>query len=334
MRRYLNNLKVLDISQGVAGPFCAKLLGDLGADVVKVEPPTGDVSRQYGPFPNGEADPEKSASFFFFNTSKRGIVLDLESSRSKNVLARLVADYDIVVAGESEEVLSRRGLAYADFRRWNPKIILTTVSGFGSFGPHSGYQGSHLVACAMGGWALLCGLPHREPLQAGGATTETLTGAFAAVATSLAVSGRDAHGGGEHVDVSVQEAVLAAASFPTMIYEYHGRARDRYSSVGGGAAACYVVPTREGYIGLGALTRAQWHMLCAFLLTTDQWGWYARPDAHGLLSYNRSFTNAKICPNCLAQNTCYSANIYIYRRRATRNNQAGCHQPDASRTSS
>ena len=269
MRRYLNNLKVLDISQGVAGPFCAKLLGDLGADVVKVEPPTGDVSRQYGPFPNGEADPEKSASFFFFNTSKRGIVLDLESSRGKNVLARLVADYDIVVAGESEEVLRRRGLAYADFRRWNPKIILTTVSGFGSFGPHSGYQGSHLVACAMGGWAQLCGLPDREPLQAGGATTETLTGAFAAVATSLAVSGRDAHGGGEHVDVSVQEAVLAAASFPTMTYEYHGRARDRYSSVGGGAAACYVVPTREGYIGLGALTRAQWHMLCAFLGRED-----------------------------------------------------------------
>ena len=88
-----------------------------------------------GLFPMGRLIRNKSASFFFFNTSKRGIVLDLESSRGKDILARLVADYDIVVAGESEEVLRRRGLAYADFRRWNPKIILTTVSGFGSFGP-------------------------------------------------------------------------------------------------------------------------------------------------------------------------------------------------------
>lgn len=262
---YLDNLKVLDISQGVAGPFCAKLLGDLGAGVVKIEPPEGDISRQYGPFPDEVADPEQSASFFFFNTSKRGIVLDLESVDGKNTLARLVAEYDVVIAGESEEVLSQSGLAYADFRRWNPNIILTTVSGFGSFGPHSEYQCSHLVACVMGGWSQLCGVPDREPLQTGGATSETLAGAFAAVATSLAVMGRHAHGGSEHVDVSVQEAVLAGASFPTMSYEYHDLIRDRYSSVGGGAGACYMLPTQEGYIGLNALTFAQWEMMCRFL---------------------------------------------------------------------
>jgi crotonobetainyl-CoA:carnitine CoA-transferase CaiB-like acyl-CoA transferase len=262
---YLNNLKVLDISQGVAGPFCAKLLGDLGADVVKIEPPGGDISRQYGPFPDGVADPEKSASFFFFNTSKRGIVLDLESAAGKDALARLVTKYDVVIAGESEEVLRQRGLTYDTFRRWNPNIILTTISGFGSFGPHSEYQSSHLVAGAMGGLSTYCGLPDREPLQNGGATSETLTGAFAAVATSLAVFGRAQHGGGEHVDVSVQEAALACASFPTMSYEYAGLVRDRYSSVGGGAGACYMVPTREGYIGLNALTRAQWEMMCQFL---------------------------------------------------------------------
>ena len=106
---YLNNLKVLDISQGVAGPFCAKLLGDLGADVVKIEPPEGDISRQYGPFPDGTADPEKSASFFFFTTSKRGVVLDLESADGKDALARLVTEYDVVIAGESEEILRGRG---------------------------------------------------------------------------------------------------------------------------------------------------------------------------------------------------------------------------------
>ncbi len=268
-KHYLNNLKVLDLSQGIAGPFCAKLLADLGADVIKVEPPTGDVSRQYGPFPGEEPDPECSASFFYFNTSKRGLVLDLDSADGRDALARLVTEYDIVIAGESEETLRGQGLAYTDFCQWNPKVILTTISGFGSFGPHSEYLSSHLVACAMGGWSQLCGLPEGEPLQTGGATSETLAGAYAAVATSLAAFARNTHGGGEHVDVSVQEAVLAAASFPTMTYEYHDRVRDRYSSVGGGAVACYMVPTREGYLGLDALTWEQWIQLCGFLGRDD-----------------------------------------------------------------
>ncbi len=264
-KSYLNDLKVLDISQGVAGPFCAKLLGDLGANVIKVEPPEGDISRRYGPFPDGQADPEQSAAFFFFNTGKQGIVLDLASEEGKQTLARLVCEYDVVVAGESEERLERLGLGYEVFRQWNPSVILTTVSGFGSFGPFSEFESSHLVACAIGGWSNLCGVPDREPLQTGGSTSETLAGAFAAVATSLAVLGRYRHGGGEHVDVSVQEAVLAGASFPTMTYEYHGTARKRYSTVGGGAGACYMLPTRDGYLGVNALTPEQWRMLCGFL---------------------------------------------------------------------
>lgn len=262
---YLNDLKVLDISQGIAGPFCTKLLGDLGADVIKIEPPEGDISRRYGPFPPGHHDKEHSAAFFFFNTSKRSIVLDLQTAEGKQSLARLVSEYDVVIAGESEETLKHQGLGYETFRHWNPGVILTTISGFGSFGPHSEYSSSHLIACAMGGWANLCGLPDREPLQTGGATSEALAGAFAAAATSLAILGRYNHGGGEHVDVSVQEAVLTGASFPTMTYEYHGVSRERYSSVGGGAGACYMLPTRDGYVGVNALTREQWHSLCGFL---------------------------------------------------------------------
>lgn len=262
---YLNDLKVLDISQGVAGPFCAKLLGDLGANVVKVEPPEGDVSRQYGPFPAEQSEVEQSAAFFFFNTGKRGVVLDLQSAEGQQALACLLREYDVVIAGESEEQLKRQGLGYDVLRRWNPSLILTTIAGFGSFGPFSEYECSHLVACAMGGWSHLCGMPDREPLQTGGATSETLAGAFAAVATSLAVLGRYRHGGGEHVDVSIQEAVLTGASFPTMTYEYHGTTRERYSSVGGGAGACYMLPTRDGYLGVNALTPEQWQLLCGFL---------------------------------------------------------------------
>lgn len=262
-------LRVLDISEGVAGSFCAKLMGDLGADVVKIEPPTGTALRSMGPFPDGEPDPEKSASFFFLNTSKRSIVLDLASEEGRDRLARLVVHFDIVIAGTNVEALDARGIGYEQMKSWNPNVILTTISGFGSFGPHSNWKSSHTVNCAVGGWANFCGTPDREPLQAGGAITETLTGAYAAAATLIAALGRHRHGGGEHIDVSAQEAVLAGASIPTLMYEYRGVTPTRYSSVGSGAGASYMLETSTGYIGLNALTRAQWRMLCAFLDRAD-----------------------------------------------------------------
>ena len=270
----LAGVRVLDISEGVAGPFCAKLLGDLGADVVKVERPgTGDETRATGPFPawaNGadiaaETRRETSAAFFYLNTSKRSVVLDTGTADGRDQFGRLLRRFDVVVAGETAESLDRRGLGFDTLRRWNPEAILTTVSGFGSFGPHSHYQSSHLVACAVGGWCQCCGLPEREPLQVGGALSETLAGAFAAAATHLAVLGRSRHGGGDHVDVSVQQAVFTGAQIPTLLYEYLGVVPERRSSVGAGTGGGYVLPTADGHIGLQALTRPQWQGLCELL---------------------------------------------------------------------
>ena len=270
----LAGVRILDVSGGIAGPFCAKLLGDLGADVVKVEPPgTGDESRALGPFPAwaNDADTrlETSAAFFFLNTSKRSVVLDVDSQARREQLRALVQRFDVVVAGETAESLDERGMGYDVLSSWNPAVILTTISGFGSFGPHSAYQSSHLVSCAVGGWSQFCGLPDAEPLQVGGAISETLAGAFAAAATQLAVLGRTRHGGGDHIDVSVQQAVLAGAQIPTMLYEYRGIVPERYSSVGAGAGACCMLPTADGIIGINALTRAQWTMLCEFFGRRD-----------------------------------------------------------------
>ena len=270
----LAGLRVLDLAEGVPGPFCAKLLGDLGADVVKVErPETGDETRAIGPFPEWATDPatrrETSATFFYLNTSKRSVALDLAAERGRERLRSLVQHFDIVVAGETAESLDAKGIGYDVLKSWNPNIILTTISGFGSFGPKSHYQSSHLIACAVGGWCHLCGVPERPPLQVGGNLAETLAGAFAAAATQLAALGRARHGGGDHIDLSVQQAVLTGAQMPTLLFEYHGLAPERYSSVGSGAGACYMLPTEDGYIGLNALTRPQWHMLCEFLGRKD-----------------------------------------------------------------
>ena len=265
----LKGIRILDIAEGIAGPFCSKLLGDLGAEVVKLEKPAGDESRRLGPFPDDNPNPEASASYFFFNTSKRSVILDVDDPSNHETFARLVRHYDIIVASDTAEGLDKRGIGYAQIKSWNPRAILTTVSGFGSFGPLSHYESSHLVACAVGGWAHLCGTPDREPLQAGGAISETLAGAFAAASTLLAALGRAAHGHGEHVDVATNEAVLAAAQMPTLLYEYHGLLPGRYSSIGSGAGAAYILPTDDGYIGLNALTGPQWQMLCEFLGRKD-----------------------------------------------------------------
>ncbi len=263
----LAGLHVLDISQGIAAPFCAKLLAGLGASTVKVEPPEGDWTRTLGPFPGDTPDPERSAAYFYFNTSKRGIILDLATEAGRAHLARLVRQYDAVIAGETEGELAARGIGLAWLQQHNPRVILTTISGFGSDGPRAGWGWSHLIACATGGWANACGLPDREPLQAGGAITETLTGAFAAAATLLAVLGRHRHGHGEHVDVSAQQATLAGALFPTLRYEYTGDLPGRDSSVAPGPS--FMLPARDGHIGVNVLTPAQWGLLCDFLGRPD-----------------------------------------------------------------
>lgn len=256
----LEGLRVLDISEGIAGPFCAKLLGDLGAEVVKVEPPeTGDHPSSNGSQPSGGS--------IFFNTSKRGVTLDLDCADGRALFARMLERYDIVVAGETEGELTARGLGYEQLQQWNPSIILTTISGFGSTGPYAGYRWSHIVACAVGGWAINCGRPEREPLQAGGSIAETFTGAYAAVATQLAALGRIAHGGGDHVDVSAQEVVLTGASFPTLIWEYRGMLNERSSHRGPGPS--FILPTTDGHVGVNVLTGPQWDLLCAYFGQAD-----------------------------------------------------------------
>ncbi len=199
--------------------------------------------------------------------SKRSVVHDLTRAKGRAQLQRLVRHYDVVIAGETAGQLAARGIGFEQLRAWNDRVILTTVSGFGSDGPHSGYAWSHLIACATGGWAGNCGFEDREPLQAGGAITETLTGAFAAAATLLAVLGRRAHGHGELVDISAQIATLDGAAFPTLRHEYLGNFPVRNSKYAPGPS--FILPALDGYIGVNSLTGPQWTALCDFLGQPD-----------------------------------------------------------------
>jgi crotonobetainyl-CoA:carnitine CoA-transferase CaiB-like acyl-CoA transferase len=171
------------------------------------------------------------------------VTLDPSSERGRERFERLLRRYDVVIAGETDGQLAARGIGFEQLRAWNDRVILTTVTGFGSDGPRAGYEWSHLIA------------------------TETLTGAFAAAATLLAVLGRVGHGHGEHVDVSAQQVTLAGALFPSLRYEYSGDVPGRNSSYGPGPS--FMLPTRTGYVGVNVLTAAQWTMLCEFLGTPE-----------------------------------------------------------------
>lgn len=246
----LDGLRVLDISEGLAAPFAAKLLGDLGADVIKLEPPGGDSARRRG------ADPEASPEFLFANTSKRSVHDDY------SIWNRLIAGADVVISHRTESYLASRGSGYEALRSINPRIILTTVTGFGSTGPYAEWAWNHLTCCAIGGFSHLCGRQEREPLQLGGSYTETLAGSYAAVGTMVAVYGQSMYGRGDHVDVSAQEAAINAALLLPQRYEYTGDLGERRADIG--PAPSFILPTSDGYVGANVLTQAQWEMMCQF----------------------------------------------------------------------
>ena len=287
----MTDVAVLDLSRSIAGAYAAKLLGDLGADVLKVEPPGGDPARHTGPFPSDRPDPEASAPFLYFNTSKRSVTVDVAGAAGRARLAQLVGRYDVVVADGPEGDLAGAGVGLADLRGWNPDVILATISGFGSDGPHAGYQSTHLIACAVGGWADTCGLPDREPLQSGGRLTDTVGGAYAAVAMLGAIEARARRGaGGDHVDVSIQEAAITCALGPTMFYEYRGMVGSRNSRFNTGPS--YNVPCGRGYIGVNVLTEAQWETLCLFIGRPEMLDDPRFTDYHGRTAYAEEILEA------------------------------------------
>ena len=258
--RALSGLRVADLSEGLAGPFAAKLLGDLGADVIKLEPPAGDAARRRGPFADAP-DPEASAPFLYANTSKRSVVAG-DDAEGRALRDRVLVGADLVVASEPEPRLAERGIGYEALAAANPGVVLLTVTGFGSDGPCADWQWSHLTACAMGGFSHLCGRPGREPLQLGGSVPETLAGAYAAVAALIAARAQQQTGRGDHVDVSVLEAAINMALLVTQRYDYTGDLGVRRADIG--PAPSFILPTADGWVGANTLTQAQWEVMCQF----------------------------------------------------------------------
>jgi crotonobetainyl-CoA:carnitine CoA-transferase CaiB-like acyl-CoA transferase len=202
----LDDVRILDLA-GETGAYCTKLLADLGADVIRIEPPAGDPLRMIGPFWRDEAAPDKSLYFWHLNTSKRSITLDIASNDGRAVLERLVATADIVVETFAPGYLAGMRLGYDGFAAIRPDIILTSITGFGQDGPHARYAWSDIVGVAMSGMMTLAGDKEDPPNRPYGNQGYVCAGIVGAAGTMTALLHRDATGAGQHVDVSMQEAL-------------------------------------------------------------------------------------------------------------------------------
>ncbi len=202
----LEGIRVLDLTQTL-GSYCTKLLADLGADVIKVEPPQGSPGRFHGPFYHNQPGLETSLWWFFFNTNKRGVTLDLDTADGQQLLRRLAATADALVEDSEPGLMAGRGLAYDDVRQLNSRLVYTSITPYGQAGPYAHFKASDLTAQAMGNVMYRIGYPEDPPNSMGAEQAYNQVGTQAAFATLVTLIGRDASGVGQHVDVSMHEAV-------------------------------------------------------------------------------------------------------------------------------
>lgn len=214
----LSSLRALDLTNE-RGFLCGKILGDLGVDVIKIEKPGGDSSRQIGPFYHDQPDPEKSLYWFAYNNNKRGITLNLEASEGQALFKRLVKTADFVIESFDPDYLDKLGLDYDSLTKINPGIILVSITPFGQTGIYKNYQASDIICMAMGGLSYLTGSENGTPLRISFPQSFLLASAHAAAAAMIAHYYRQKTGEGQHIDVSTQACLAGILANAMPLWE-------------------------------------------------------------------------------------------------------------------
>lgn len=257
----LDSLRVLDLSQGAAGPTCAMSLGDLGADVVKVEPPGGEWGRGLGPpFVNGVA-----AAFLGMNRNKRSIVVDLKAPEGSGVLLRLAEHCDVVLESFRPGVADRLGIGYGAVSQRNPGIVFASISAFGQAGPWRDRPGVDGVAQAMGGIMSVTGTEDGPPVKVGVPAADMAGGMYATQSILAALLAREKTGRGQRIDISLLDSLLAYQVVPLSMYLSSREPMKRLGSAAPYAAPNEAFPTVDGYVMVAAYTPKRWAALCEAL---------------------------------------------------------------------
>lgn len=253
----LNDIKVVDLTHFIAGPYATKLLADYGAKVIKVEPPAGEGGR--GPL------------FAFLNTNKLGVTLDLKHPRGRALIRELLADADLLVENFAPGTLARLGLEPSELLETFPRLSLVSISNFGQDGAESGGMLSDLTLFARGGWTFPVGERDRAPLTPPGSLAQYVGGLYGAVGAMQAIFARDltTHRG-QHVDISLLEATVATMIYETVAFQYNGILRERAGRrFAVGPFLIVTLKCRDGYAGLQCVTDKQFQGLCDLMQRPD-----------------------------------------------------------------
>ncbi|AVF04746.1 MULTISPECIES: CaiB/BaiF CoA transferase family protein [Devosia] len=256
----LTGLRVLDLSQVMAGPFCCMLLGDMGADVIKVEPPgTGDQTRKSMGF---RMKGEDSPGFLALNRNKRSITLDLKTPEGQRTLHKLVETADILVENSRPGVSKKLGADFETLSRINPRLIYASISGFGQTGPWSQRPGFDLIAQAMGGVISGTGIPGAEPVKSGIPVGDLGAGMFACYGILSAVLGRERTGKGQYIDTSLLDAALALSVWESTEYWATGKSPGPLGTANRMSAPYQAFAGSDGYFVVGAANQKLWLIFC------------------------------------------------------------------------
>jgi crotonobetainyl-CoA:carnitine CoA-transferase CaiB-like acyl-CoA transferase len=262
----LEDLRVVELAHGVAGPYCGKLFADLGAEVVKVEPPGGDPARRLPPLASGAPAGEASGLFAWLNANKRDVVLDLGTPGGVASARALCRDADVVVETLAPGGLAALGLGLAVLAAASPGLVLTSITWFGQHGPYRDFAGTDGVVQALAGLVAKFGPAEGPPVLPSGHQAQVVAGLTAFIGAMGALVGRRRSGGVRHLDVSVLEANLCFAEIGSAAVAQTGEARRRrglnrfWPTYPAG-----IYPCRDGWIGVTTLTPVQWQALCELL---------------------------------------------------------------------
>ena len=263
----LDGIRVLDLSQVMAGPYCCMLLGDMGADVIKVEPPgAGDQARKSMEY---RLKGEDSPGFLALNRNKRSMAVNLKSDAGRRVLHALVKTADVVVENGRPGVASRLGVDYPTLATVNPRLIYAGISGFGQTGPWADRPGFDLIAQAMSGALSATGLPGQEPVKSDVPFADLGAGLFALYGILSALIGRERTGTGQYVDASLFEAALGLSIWETTEYWATGKPPMPLGTANRMSAPYQAVKASDGYFVFGAANEKLWQRLCAMLGRAD-----------------------------------------------------------------
>ncbi len=241
----LDNVRVLDMSRVIAGPWCALLLASLGAEVLHVESPGGEDTRQMGPF----TGPNRFSLYFAaHNANKKSITLNTRSDKAKELLRGLVKKSDIVIENYRPGVMKAMGFSWEDMAKINPGIILTSVTGFGQSGPFGQRGGFDQIMQAMYGMMDMTGEPDGEPMKAGTLVIDYLAGTNAAVATLGALRHRDRTGQGQHVDIALMDGSVDMFGFTVADYLLNNHLTHRLGNQHYYSTPARVFKTSDGYV--------------------------------------------------------------------------------------